>query len=552
MELRSKYDFARLMHRLLDPLGPLYSDAGARLNLGRTPAHYDPLAAEAEAFSRPLWGLAPFWTSSGGDGGFADIYRRGLAAGTDPDSPEYWGGFVEKDQRFVEMAAIALGLILSPEVLWDPLSGREKRNLASWLYNINLYPLPECNWLFFRVLTNVALLKREAPYDAAAMERALDRLDDFYLGDGWYCDGVSGQIDYYLPFAMHYYGLVYAAVMEKEDPARAARYKERAALFARDFILWFSPSGAALPYGRSLTYRFAQASFWSACLFAGIEPFPVPVMKGIIVRHLNYWMDQSIFDRDGVLTIGYAYPSQIMSETYNAQGSPYWAMKTFLCLALPDGHPFWEADAVPLPGLPSRTLLPRGHMLIDRRGGDVTAYVPGLYDKPGHGRAAEKYAKFAYSTTFGFSASRSNSYLHEAAPDSMLAFVLDGDDTVFTRKVCSVYEMTRDGVYSEWSPFPGILVKTTITPNSEGHSRRHEIESQIACAAYDCGFALPKYLPGVTFGCAVTGEGPEAEDYTINADPGTNLLYPNTTIPAIRYRIEPGSCVLNTRVKTWL
>lgn len=62
-------------------------------------------------------------------------------------------------------------------------------------------------------------------------------------------------------------------------------------------------------------------------------------MKGLIVRNFNWWLGQKMFDRDGILTIGYCYPQMYMAERYNAPGSPYWGMKSFLLLALPDDHP---------------------------------------------------------------------------------------------------------------------------------------------------------------------------------------------------------------------
>ena len=40
-----------------------------------------------------------------------------------------------------------------------------------------------------------------------------------------------------------------------------------------------------------------------------------------------------------------------MCEDYNAPGSPYWALKTYLMLALPESHPFWQAEEQPLPSL---------------------------------------------------------------------------------------------------------------------------------------------------------------------------------------------------------
>ena len=167
----------------------------------------------------------------------------------------------------------------------------------------------------------------------------LTRIDSYYSGDGWSTDGASPQKDYYIPWAIQYYGVLYAKFAADTDPERAALYRSRAELFARQFIYWFDENGAALPYGRSLTYRFAQNCFWAACVWAGLEPFPLGVMKGLIVRNFNWWLDQKMFDRDGILTIGYCYPQMYMAERYNAPGSPYWGMKSFILLALPDSHP---------------------------------------------------------------------------------------------------------------------------------------------------------------------------------------------------------------------
>ncbi len=58
--------------------------------------------------------------------------------------------------------------------------------------------------------------------------------------------------------------------------------------------------------------------------------------------------------------------------------------------------------------------------------GQLNAYSPANYEKDDHGQFVEKYSKFVYNTRFGFSASRSYVQLEQAAPDSMLAFVIDG------------------------------------------------------------------------------------------------------------------------------
>lgn len=345
--LHSKEDFCALMLELLNPLKPHYSSGCAKLRIGETLAHYDAGAADMEAVCRPLWALVPFWAGGEEETGehrFFEIYRRALASGTDPNDEEYWGKCGAFDQRFVEMASIGFGLMYAPSILWEPLSARQKKNLADYLRQINQHPLPVCNWILFAVLVNIGLKKVSEEYDEELTERYLDGLETFYLGDGWYCDGDSGQKDYYISFAIHYYSLLYADRMREEDPARCQRFRERAMIFTKQFIYWFDTDGDAVPFGRSLTYRFAQIVFFSACLLTGLEPLPVPVMKGLIVRHLQAWLKRPIFDRDVILTIGYSYPNLTMAERYNAFGSPYWGMKAFAFLALPRDHAFWQAD----------------------------------------------------------------------------------------------------------------------------------------------------------------------------------------------------------------
>ena len=129
MNLQTKADFTALMHKFLDPLKPYYSAGCSRLHLGETGVTYNQNAIELEAFSRPLWALVPFWVGGGSDPEFEKIYRKGLAAGADPENPEYWGTTGEYDQCYVEMAAIACGILTAPEKLWTPLSDTENRTL---------------------------------------------------------------------------------------------------------------------------------------------------------------------------------------------------------------------------------------------------------------------------------------------------------------------------------------------------------------------------------------------------------------------------------------
>ena len=104
----TKHEYSQLLMQLLTPTLPFYSPQKARLCPGSSAAVYDMAAAGAEGFARPLWGLVPFWAGGGSCPEFEQLYLSGLAAGTDPENPEYWGGFQDIDQRFVGMAAVRL------------------------------------------------------------------------------------------------------------------------------------------------------------------------------------------------------------------------------------------------------------------------------------------------------------------------------------------------------------------------------------------------------------------------------------------------------------
>lgn len=503
--LRTRADVQRLVTDLVAPVLPHFSAGKARIRLGASQALYGDPAGLLEGFARPLWGLIPLG-AGGGKFKHWDLWRTGIENGTDPQHPEYWGAPGDYDQRSVEMAAFGVGLALAPRELWDKLPKQVRERFAAWLGRINDVKLVQSNWLFFRVLVNLGLRTRGLPWNAARVEADLAKIDTFYLGNGWYEDGAQGPPygdgrigDYYVPMAMHYYALIYARVAGAADPTRAARYLERARLFAQDFIHYFSADGAALPFGRSLTYRFAQGAFWGALAFAPVEALPWGVIKGLYLRHLRWWMQQPIFSESGLLTIGYAYPNLHMAESYNSPASPYWALKVFLPLALPASHPFWAAEEAPLP--PRRvvhTIQGAGLLAVtDPQSRDTTAIAPGqpVEDWPRH--APQKYSKFAYSTRFGFSVPTSSATPSEGGFDSMLA--LSDDNRRFRVREHCFEPAVKDGVaYSRWTPWSGVEVRTWLIAADTAHVRIHRVRTDRPLWSFEGGFAAGYVEPGQT------------------------------------------------------
>ncbi|WP_123533520.1 DUF2264 domain-containing protein [Halosimplex salinum] len=552
--LETRSDFQSAVVSLYEPLKPHFSPGRARVNPDPRGASHSEAATGMEGFSRPLWGLVPL---AAGDGEFDDWdrYRTGLVNGTDPDHPEYWGNAGDYSQKHVELAAIGFGLAVASDELWDPLDERERANVTRYLNQVVDADLYDCNWLYWRVLVTLGLRSVGADHDWAATRETMDRLESFSLDDGWYADGPGGCRDYYVAWAMQVYGLVYAELAGDEDPERAERLRERARLFAREFRHWFADDGAGLPYGRSLTYRFAQASFWGALAFAGVEALPWGEIRGLWARNIRWWADQPIFTGDGRLSVGYRYPTIKTSEPYNSQCSPYWGTKAFLPLALPSDHPFWRADERPLGETPTTTVQREPGMVVcrDRDADHHYALTAGQ-----NSHYLEKYTKFAYSTEFGFGVRSRAPGLGGAGLDSALALTHDGRD-YRTRIDVTETEVDGDTLYARWEPWDDVTVDTWLAPASPWHVRVHRLDTDRALESAEGGFPMDRSgeddteaVDEVTDGASAVVRYPagtsgvrdlrgDRSGAVVGQDPNTNVVAARTVVPTLQAEYEPGT-----------
>ncbi|AYG61047.1 DUF2264 domain-containing protein [Rhizobium jaguaris] len=553
--LENRTDMRRALIDLFYPLLPYFSKGNARVRIDAAGAHFDRAAADLEGFARPLWGLAPLG-AGGGDFAHWARYAEGIANGVDPSHPEYWGTVNGRDQRMVELAALGFALALVPDKIWEPLDNRARSNLIAYLKHARTFDYADNNWKFFRVLVDIALDRLGAEFDRRLTEDYLRELDGLYIADGWYRDGNVRRIDHYIPFAVHFYGLIYSKLV---DDDRAKRYRERAVLFAKDFRHWFAPDGATVPFGRSLTYRFACAGFWSALAFADVEALPWGEIKGLCLRHLRWWADKPIANRDGTLPIGYGYPNLLMSENYNSAGSPYWAFKAFLPLALPETHPFWTAEEKPPVTEPAIVPLKHPGMVMMHGKADVVALSSGQENLQMR-FGPEKYAKFAYSARYGFSVESDERAFAGGAFDSMLAFSDDGLH-YRVRESNGEAKLAGDTLYAKWSPWPDVTVETWLIPAAPWHVRLHKIVTPRPLQTAEGGFAIARrdfeadtlssqkgaaYVVGETdfSGILDLGSTVPREGLAQKAPPNTNLIVAKTLVPQLRAAIPAGETIL--------
>lgn len=579
-------DVARGLELLMNPLLKCFSECSTKVEIDSSGACFGRSAISLEGFARPLWGLVPY-EIGGNHWDHWHLYVEGLRYGTDPNSEYYWGDMPDNDQRLVELSAISFAIILIPKTIFEPLDKFSQENVVRYLQQAMNREVNDSNWRFFTVF--IALAVKSLGYDTGdIIERNLERVDKFHVGDGWYRDGLGPddehRIDYYNPFAFGYYQLIFLGMNVKSS--WMVNYRSRIFEFTKQYINFFDTDGASVPYGRSLTYRFAAGAFWGALPFADFQnlknskvpgnttdwPLDWSRIKSLYLEHLNWWSKQPIsYGGTGLLSVGYSYPNTFFSEVYNSSCSPYWCFKVFLPLALSRDHPFWKSKKVPLE-VSKEPLVSQKvpGFIFQHRHGDTTMFVSGPQIKEMR-FAGEKYGKFAYSTKWGFSIENDLRNFEKGVFDNMLAFSIDGKQ-FSVRDRYPVAAIGNNTLYSEWSPYKGVLVSTWILPEIDWHVRVHVINVEkdayvTEFKTIEGGFCIPRpaqYTIGNNDGIYVQSDGgisglreldiqsteQKWRTHRIQTSHAgnTNLLYPFTLVPQLKGTVTTGRNIYVTAV----
>ncbi|NMI61775.1 MULTISPECIES: DUF2264 domain-containing protein [unclassified Streptomyces] len=388
---------------LLAAVAPYATENGALYHLpGAHTSWSGRLSDGLEGYARTLL-LAAFRR----DEKALERYADGLAAGT----AGVWPRVEDRSQPLVEAASIALALRLTRPLLWDRLDDGVRQRAAAWLGDALTAEPWACNWELFPVTVGgfLAEVGHEPEASRAAIERGLERIEEWYVGDGWYTDGPGRAFDYYNGWAMHLYPVLHAWLAD--DTRLLDLYGGRLSRHLIDYARLFGGDGAPMRQGRSLTYRFATtAPLWLGAL-TGRTPLSPGETRRLASGALRHFLDRGAVDERGLITLGWHGPDETVLQGYSGPASPYWASKAFVGLLLPPDHEVWTAREEPGPTDRADAVTPVGppNWLLQ------TTTSDGLVRLHNHGsedvRYDPHYTRLGYSTATAPSTSYDNSVI---------------------------------------------------------------------------------------------------------------------------------------------
>lgn len=553
--------------RLLDSLLPYATPGFAQYRLPGRASWSGPLSDGLEGYARSFLLAACRIAGTGGVGveRLIERYAAGLDAGTDPGSGESWPALTDCSQQMVEAASIAVALHETRPWIWDRLDTAVQERVVDWFSGFLGARTWDNNWRLFQVVSEQFLASVGAPYRAADIERGLDRIEDWYVGDGWYTDGDGRNFDYYVGWAMHLYPLLWtriaAATEGGGDGGRGEVYRQRLAEFLAPYPRFFGGDGAPVHQGRSLTYRFAAvAPVWLGALTGG-TPLAPGLTRRLASGALRHFAARGVPDSRGLLPLGWYDTFLPTTQAYSGPASPYWASKGFLGLLLPGDHPVWTATELPLPVEESdfRTALPApGWLLAGTRYDGIVRLLNHGSDHNGPEGAGEDdphYAKYAYSTA---TAPDAAPHAFEKTVDSHFA-LLAPDGTPSRRRRIHPLECSGDRAASWYAAeLPGeertFRIQTTSLGYGPWEIRVHHAQAPRGATLREGGYALahrrrPYAQTGPGWALARTDDGLTSavialygwdESAAVTHDVRANAHGPHSATPCLTRTGQPG------------
>ncbi len=273
-------------------------------------------------------------------------FIKAIIKGTDPDDPLYWGDPEPNDQVG---SIFSLGVYLNPEIFWDPLTNKQKQNILKYLQKQTFNKTYDNNHYYFHMVSVALLEKNGLEANRDHLTHMYGRLMGWYRGNGWFIDGSNQGFDYYNFWGFQLFNQILYRFDPKWHDLFGKKIIKTTALFFETSPFLFGRDGGSIPWGRSLSYRFANISFIGWSVLNGTCNLPLGQIRRIASGSLKYFWEHGCLGENNLLNIGYWRANSSMAEDYLAPGDAYWATQGLSCLLIPKDHPFWTTVEEPIP-----------------------------------------------------------------------------------------------------------------------------------------------------------------------------------------------------------
>lgn len=245
-------------------------------------------------------------------------------------------------QILVEFGGLSVSLFAAPEVLWKPLSQKQKDDLAALMLSYGDGPTIGNNWKFFNIFVLSFFKSQGYTVNEKLLVEYVEKSLTHYRGNGWYHDAPA--YDYYSMWAFEMYGPLWSEFFGKKYyPQYAQQFLQNFSEVKTSYPYMFGRDGTMIMWGRSMTYRFGSVI---PLALMGLNNDPAVNygwMRRIASGTLLQFLKNPDFLKDDIPTLGFYGAFEPAVQTYSCRGSVFWMGKAFLGLLVPDNSPFWTA-----------------------------------------------------------------------------------------------------------------------------------------------------------------------------------------------------------------
>lgn len=310
-----------------------------------------------EAVGRTMAGVAP-WLALPDDDTKEGKQRKelrlallkGIANAVDPNNPDYLN-FTSESQPIVDAAYMAQAFLRAPKALWEPLDSLTKQRIAKEFISLRTRTGAYNNWLLFAGINEAFLWSIGEHPDPARIQFAQKKINEWYVGDGWYSDGPTFSMDYYNSYVIHPMLIDFNKILLDKKRISKDEYDvslKRIIRFSEFLERIIAPDGTYPAFGRSITYR--TGAFQALAQTALMEKLPDQISPAQVRCALSAVMHRMYdecnnFDSSGWLVLGFCGHQPMIADVYTSTGSLYMATLGFLPLGLPADNKFWTDPA---------------------------------------------------------------------------------------------------------------------------------------------------------------------------------------------------------------